>query len=221
MWSHSFVRASVMLVLLFGIVPAAFAAPNRATTGVRTFRSRGPEDGFIKELSEDAQEGGIKATSAVNDYVGDDADDKQWRTFLSFDTSGLPNNAIVTKAVLKIRWLDYTGPDPWAALGNIKVYVKSGFFGSAAALEVVDWQAPFDLNAGTIVPDPNSTSHEHKATLVNAAEAYINLRGLTQIRLQFQSQDNDNNSGDGMYYLSGDHAVKSWRPTLRVEYTVP
>ncbi|MCQ3939261.1 MAG: hypothetical protein DPW18_19790, partial [Chloroflexi bacterium] len=67
------------------------------------FRSQGTYDGWILESSEASGAGGTMNPSAATFNLGDDAANRQYRTILHFDTSALPDNAVITSAVLKIR----------------------------------------------------------------------------------------------------------------------
>ncbi|MCQ3939330.1 MAG: hypothetical protein DPW18_20140, partial [Chloroflexi bacterium] len=68
-----------------------------------TLRSQGGNDGWILESSETSGAGGTMNSSAATFNLGDDAANRQYRTILHFDTSALPDNAVITSAVLKIR----------------------------------------------------------------------------------------------------------------------
>ena len=51
--------------------------------------------------------------------------------------------------------------------------------------------------------------------------AYINKAGLTQFRLRFATDDNNDNGADYMKFFSGDYASAGVRPTLAIEYYAP
>jgi hypothetical protein len=62
-------------------------------------------DGFIIESSKNSGKGGGIDSVSPTFYLGDNAEDRQFRTVLDFITSDLPDNAVVTNAVLKIKKL--------------------------------------------------------------------------------------------------------------------
>src|SRR6185503_12185102 len=73
------------------------------TVTTSTFASNGSQDGWILESFETSGVGGTKNNIATTVRVGDDAANKQYRAILSFDTSSLPDNAIITSATLKFK----------------------------------------------------------------------------------------------------------------------
>jgi hypothetical protein len=50
---------------------------------------------------------------------------------------------------------------------------------------------------------------------------YLNLTGVTQFRLRFSKDDNNDRGADFLKFYSGNAATASFRPVLIVEYTVP
>jgi hypothetical protein len=49
----------------------------------------------------------------------------------------------------------------------------------------------------------------------------INKTGVTQLRLRFSKDDNDDMSADYLMFYSGNATTASYRPQLIVEYYVP
>jgi len=66
--------------------------------------------------------------------VGDRDDDVQIMGFLSFDTSSLPDEAIILGVKLVMDRTLILGDDPFAQFGTLWVDAFSGFSGDAAAL---------------------------------------------------------------------------------------
>jgi len=56
------------------------------------------------------------------------------------------------------------------------------------------------------------------AWLDPSAIQYINLNGITQIRLRFQIDDDDNQLNDYMHFYSGNYPDLALRPRLVIEY---
>ena len=54
-----------------------------------------------------------------------------------------------------------------------------------------------------------------------SALAFLNLTGVTQFRLRFQIDDNNNATADYLKFYSGNFATAAARPTLIIEYYVP
>jgi len=58
------------------------------------------------------------------------------------------------------------------------------------------------------------------STRDGAAFPYINLTGVTHLRLRFQIDDNDDLGDDYIKFFSGNSAAKADRPQLLVEYYI-
>jgi len=183
-----------------------------------TFVSNKANDGYVIESSENSNiGGGIDATSATF-YVGDNAEDRQFRAILDFNTASLPDNAVIVRATLKIRRLSVTGTDPFLTHQNLMVDIKGGTFGRGV-LEVPDYQAEASLDtAGLFANAP--ADNWFSATMTEPALEFINKTGETQFRLRFQLDDNDDMSADTIKFYSGDAATAAYRPVLVVEYYV-
>ncbi|MRR32289.1 hypothetical protein EG834_18615, partial [bacterium] len=83
----------------------------RKANVITVFRSIGGFDGHVLESAETSNVGGTLNRIGTTLYLGDAPGDKQYRAILSFNTAGLPDNATVVKATLKIRKQGLTGTD--------------------------------------------------------------------------------------------------------------
>ncbi len=186
----------------------------------RAFASNGSNDGWILESTETSAVGGMLNAISPTFNLGDGAADKQYRAILSFNTSALPDNAVITKVVLRIKKQGLTGTNPFTLLGGLKVDMKKPYFGAAAGLAISDFQAA----AGrTAVATFNATpiNNWYSALLNATGRNYVNKTGVTQFRLRFAIDDNNVNAADYLRFFSGDHATATVRPTLIIEYYVP
>ncbi len=188
-------------------------------------RSNGRNDGWVLELNETSDTGGAKNSNANTFKVGDDGQDRQYRSILHFPTLHLPDNAVITQAILMLRMQSLAGTDPFTTHGNILVDICSGPYGSWGpfginALQASDFQAPADLSSAAIVQN-NPVAGWYWAVLNPAAFSYVNKTGVTQMRLAFQLEDNDNLGADNLSFYSGDAEDQAFRPHLMVEYYLP
>jgi hypothetical protein len=158
--------------------------------------------------------------SGVTFFVGDDGQDRQYRSILSFDTSSLPDGAVITKVTLKVKSNGIVGTNPFSILGSLLVDVKEGTFWGSSTLQAGDFQAAASVSAvGKI---PNSPSNGvYTETWTSGILGYVNKAGLTQLRLRFSKDDNDDMSADYIKFYSGDTTTSSYRPLLIVYYYVP
>lgn len=179
----------------------------------------GAEDGYIlgNTTTMDAWGSGASALR-----LGDDASNNPYRSFLSFDTSVLPDNAEVISAGLSLMLGSISGNMagngfPTAFIADI----KSGTFG-AAALELGDYSqwahnanmASFPFT-GTIVGEPVMAEFDADAL------QWINRTGKTQFKLRFTTNSNNNNTADFLGFRSGNDADPFNWPYLRVDYFIP
>jgi hypothetical protein len=183
-----------------------------------TTRSSGAQDGWILESSETSNQGGALNKNASTLNVGDDAANSQYRAVLSFNTAGLPDNAIVLKATLRIRRQGITGGgNPIATLGGFMVDVRKGNFGTSA-LQLADFQTKGNKTIGAL--KPKVASGGWYTLNLTGAKTQINKTGNTQIRLRFKFDDNNNAIANFLKIYSGNAPMGS-RPQLIVDYYTP
>ncbi|MGC1376086.1 MAG: CHAP domain-containing protein, partial [Anaerolineales bacterium] len=185
----------------------------------QTFISNASQDGWVLESSETSNVGGAMNVTATTCNLGDDAIRKQYRCILSFGTGGLPDNAIITKVKLKVQKSDIVGGgNPVTIFGGFMADVKNGFFGTTA-LQTGDFQTAANASYGPFVPAPVSNWYTIDLT---GAKPFVNKlatgSGLTQIRLRFKLDDNNNTVAKYLSLFSGNAPAAS-RPQLMITYT--
>jgi Tol biopolymer transport system component len=189
-----------------------------------SYRSTGSSDGWVLESSENSNVGGSKNSSASVFKLGDDAQNRQFRSVLHFPTYYLPDNAVVTQAILMIKKQDVIGTDPFTTHQNISIDIRKGYFSnfnlfSFGSLQDTDYQAAADMYmVGTIQNNP--VSGWYWALLDSRALPYINLTDVTQLRLGFLLDDNNDLGDDYIRFYSGDYDAQKDRPHLLIEYYV-
>jgi hypothetical protein len=186
----------------------------------QTFYSNAAQDGWILESKENSNAGGsLNNTNSVFN-LGDSPKNKQYRAILSFDTSLLPEDAVIVSSTLKIKRQGVSGANPFNVLGGLRVDMRQPFFGTSVDLEMGDFQAAAGQKSVAIF-GAKPTSSWYSALLNDRGRAYVNLTGTTQFRLRFAMDDNNNNAANFMRFFSGDYAVVGDTPTLIIEYSVP
>jgi len=184
--------------------------------------STGTQDGWILESTEISNKGGALNATATTFRLGDDAARKQYRGILSFATGApLPDNAVITKVTLKVRKQGILGGgNPDATFQGFMVDIKKGLFGTSA-LQAADFQTKASKVYG---PFTTALAGGWYTIDLTGGKAYINKLatggGLTQIRLRFKVDDNNNTVANYLSLHSGDAAAAS-RPQLIIEYYVP
>ncbi|MEW5827372.1 MAG: DNRLRE domain-containing protein [Chloroflexota bacterium] len=187
----------------------------------KVLRSTGAYDGWVRESAETSNKGGSLNATNTTFVLGDDAANKQYRSILSFNTSSLPDNAVITRITFKVKKQGILGGgNPVTASQGFMVDVKKGVFG-ASALQLTDFQALAGKSYGPFKPTPVNGWYSFNLT---NAKAYVNKLasngGLTQIRLRFKLDDNNNGVANFLSLYSGNAPLTS-RPLLIVEYYVP
>jgi hypothetical protein len=195
----------------------AFEAPTYTK-----FTSAAARDGWVLESTEVSNVGGSMNSAATTFRLGDDATKKQYRGILSFSTGAtLPDTAVITGITLKVKKSAIVGGgNPVAVFKGFMADIKKGFFGTAA-LQTSDFQATASKAYGPFVLTPVSSWYSIDLT---SGKAYINKlatnSGLTQIRLRFKLDDNNNATANYLSLFSGNAPAAS-QPQLIIQYYVP
>ena len=212
----SFVPAS----RTYANVKANFPGQNYQANIKSLIYSQGVYDGYVRESTENSGVGGGLNSTAVDLLVGDDAQNRQYRSILSFNTSGLPETAVITSAKLKIRQRYIVGTNPITTHGFMVVSIQNPRFGASNGLELADFNAAPGLYwGGSLGKVP--TGNLYNATLLPAAFPFINPLGLTQLRLAFTLDDNNDSGTDLISFFSGDTITTTSRPYLEIIYHLP
>ncbi len=188
------------------------------------FASNGSSDGWVRESSETANVGGSllsNGTGAQALSVGDSASKQQYKSILSFDTSNLPlsSEAVLVGATLELRRGFSSGNIN--SLGTLRADIRTGSFGTSA-LENSDFQAVATaINVIPNFPIPAANGNLAVGALASTGRAAINRSGLTQLRVYFSSDDNNNGSSDLLGFYSGETTTEDNRPLLRVQFRQP
>lgn len=172
----------------------------------QVFVNQSGKDGYVK-----AKQGGADAAvgTAKHLEIGSSVDNRDSRAFLHFDTSPLPDNAIVTKAYLEV-YMHSTSGDPLANQRKISIDVQQGCFGSSHAVRVDSWRATATADdvaqIAMCVAGQTQSSDFSKAGL-----DAINKTGATEVRL---SIDPPLTEANNHVFIRGGGAAK-----LVVEYS--
>jgi hypothetical protein len=188
-------------------------------TTVTSFKSAGTQDGWVLESSETSNQGGGINPTAATFILGDNTGNRQYRSILHFDTSSLPENAVIARVVLKIKKQSVIGTNPFTTHGKIAIDIRKGAFSNNATLQVTDFQAATSKPViGWFTNNP-TTGGWYVARLTAPAYPYINRTGSTQFRLRFQTDDDNDSVADFIRFYSGNSTAN--QPILVVEYYVP
>jgi hypothetical protein len=193
----------------------AYEAPS-----LTEFRSGGAQDGWVLESGENSNQGGAINAAAATFLLGDHASNRQYRTILHFNTSSLPDNAVITKVVLRIKRQSLVGTNPFSTHGKIAVDIRKGAFSNLGALQATDFQAAASKPGVGLIANNPQAGGWYVSNLKPVAYPIINRTGITQLRLRFQTDDDNDAVADISKFHSGNSTAAN-RPVLVIEYYVP
>lgn len=177
-------------------------------------------DGWVKESSETSDTGLRINGVHKNLPVGDDGNDKQWRSILHFNTGSLPDNAVILSAALRVKNTAILGVNPFTTHGNMVADMRRGYFGTSPQMQSMDFQAPASVNSiGNFAPIAKPGWYQ--ITLDAGYYQYLSLTGPVQFRLRFVLDDDDDRVQDYFRVYSGNAAKKANHPQLIIQYYVP
>jgi hypothetical protein len=187
------------------------------TKVTRSVPSVGARDGIVQEARALNSRGETaKQTGLLT--IGDTAMRQQRRAILAFDTSAIPDTAVITKVTLRLTYAGVSGKNPFDTHGSLLVDVRNSWFGTANTLQANDFEATASLaSAGQI---RSETATRYSASWTSGVTTRINKRGETQFRLRFGTKHDGDGVADTINFYDG-VATSTQRPVLIVEYLVP
>lgn len=182
----------------------------------KSFYSDGKYDGHILESGPTSEVGGTVYPTMTTFKLGDNFKNRQFRVILSFDTASLPNDAVITDIMLKIKKMKLVGIDPFTTYIPLYVDIRKPYFGTGYALEPRDFQADANkVKVGQFGTVP--VSDWYSVDIGATAYKYVNVKGITQLRLYFRKGDNGNSADDYIEFFSG-NAGNASKPVLVLTY---
>jgi choice-of-anchor B domain-containing protein len=200
------------------------AAPQVVNAGptTTTFTSVAAQDGWVQESTETSNAGGsINATATTTSalQVGDDNKDRQTKSIVSFDTSAIPDGAVILSATLRLRRGTVSGTNPFTTHGTCWADVQSGSgFSGSTTLQTGDFQAAATAVQAASLSNAANNLDWSEGSLNAAGLAAVSKTGTTQLRVYFNLDDNNDGRNDFIGYYSGDNATAANRPQLVVTW---
>jgi hypothetical protein len=186
-----------------------------------TFTSIAADDGYVIESGENTNAGGTATSNGSNANglrVGDTSQDRQQKSVVSFDTASIPDGAVITGVTLRLRRGDLTGTNPFSTHGTCWADIVSGSFSGSAALQTGDFQAAATATQVASMSNPAANLDWSTGNLNAAGLAALNKTGLTQLRVYFNTDDNDDNGNDYLGFYPANNGTAANRPQLVVTY---
>ena len=160
------------------------------------YSSGGTQDGWVNNTT--------SGTTEIR--VGDGGVGQTYKGILSFDTSSIPDEAVINSLSLYIirKGSNATNPFSSGAIGAATLEIKNGTFGTIN-IENSDFSATADAtNAGCFQGSVTSNGYALRIDLNEAGIAAINKTGNTQFRISFP---NTNASADYIDFNTGNATV--------------
>ncbi len=198
----------------------ASATPVAAPTVV-TLTSVAAQDGWVLESSETSNAGGsLDSTAATTSALrlGDNNQDRQYKTVVAFDTSSIPDGATILSVTLRLRRGTSSGTNPFTTHGTCWADVQTGGLSGSTTLQTGDFQATATAVQAASLSNAASNGAWSEGALNAAGLAAIDKTGTTQLRVYFNLDDNDDNGNDYLGYYSGNNTTSANRPQLVVTY---
>jgi len=192
-----------------------------AAESTSTFESQGAQDGYVRELNEGSGTGSGVFAAAADPYavsIGDDNLKRQYVAVLSFDTSTIPDGATISSVTLRLVRSTQVGDNPFVSLPPLVVDVKTGALNGNTALEAADFQAAVDASGVATMSEPLVNGATSSGSFNLAGRNAINKTGVTQLKVRFTLDDDNDAVIDGMGFYSGENATPANRPKLDVTY---
>lgn len=223
-WTTTFAAAGTYKVTAiafdsYGVATKSAAKTLTITAGTPTtvsLNSINAEDGWVLESTATSGVGGSIGTSKIR--VGDDGANKQYVGILSFDTSSIPDGAVITSATLQVKRDIVVGTDPFTTHGTCTVAICTGAFSGNNALEAADFQAAATATNVATMSQPAANGSNSTGTLDAVGRAAINKLGRTQFRIVFATGDNADAGADYLQCNAANDGNVSKRPTLIITY---
>lgn len=187
-----------------------------------TFISGGAQDGWVQESGENTSVGGSIDVNGSNSSalrIGDNNQDRQYKTVVSFDTSSIPDGATIVSVTVRLLRGSVTGTNPFTTHGTCWADVQNGSgFSGSTTLQTGDFQAAATAVQATSLSNAASNGTWSTGNLNAAGIAAVNKTGTTQLRIYFNLDDNDDTGNDYLGYYSGENGTAANRPQLVVTY---
>ncbi len=182
------------------------------------FKSVGSYDGWILEAAEFKNYGRWQDKTGTTLLAGDDQRDRQYVSVLSFNTASLPDNAGIISARLRLKLQGLVGGDPLQTHGALTVSVNNRPFSGNIGLQLSDFNAPAAPGSAQDALAPQAEGW-YAADLGPVNLDFVNKAGVTQFRLEFSLDDDDDLRADYLKFFSGNAAAN--QPEFIVEYYAP
>ena len=151
--------------------------------------------------------------------LGDHSENKGYRSVVSFDTSFIPDDAIILSGRLQLTRGLWSGQDPFSWASSCLIDVANPWFGGSEALNEEDWHVPPDAVAvASFAADPGLNNSMLSSEFGAEGLNNINIEGITQMRIYFETPIWFNSISDYLGFYSAETGTAEHKPQLIVTY---
>lgn len=190
-------------------------SPNPPQVLMQTINSSAALDGYVTST------GVVVANGTLGNLVGDNDGQSVAvgvRSFLSFDLSAIPANAIIDRATLRVAQIN-THRNPYPSHGRLIVsHTSYGFTLDASAYASI-----LTFNIGALFTNDVERGYKELDVTTSVGDDFQNTRPRSQFRLEFEINDS-NNDGQTNFAMLGDtedNGGTNQPPQLVIEYRLP
>ena len=180
--------------------------------------SDAPFDGGITESQLDPGTGGLATSISHNAQIGDTGLNMQELAVISFDTSAIPADAVISGAMIQLTLVNTRGEQD--GLGMVVTDLAAPAFGERE-LEASDFEAAADI-VGATVPTvaPENIYDAFRLHLTLDALETLNRDGLTQFRVRYENPTDGDEISDGILISMGEYGDSHpWTPNLIISWS--
>jgi len=112
-----------------------------------------------------------------------------------------------------------TGTDPFLTMNKLAVDIKKSAFSGSIALQLGDFDAAPNLSNAAYIPN-NPVNNWYNKVLSSTTFSTINKKGVTQFRLRFTTDDDNNLAADYLAFYTGNNGLAR-RPQLVLTFHAP
>ena len=188
--------------------------------GYRLFTSDNTSNNWTQECSGSSGKDCSDNTNGTMLLVGKGLRDREYRSFLEFNTSGLPDNAIITSVKLKVKAMSAVGINPLNNQHDLMVDICTLPVDKTIRYQMLNFRVGLTCNnnLGGFGKTPNSG--RYIADFSPGAFQSVNLTGVTRFRLRISELENIDAARAYLMLDSGGVGYPN-SPILLVRYTIP
>ena len=177
------------------------------------------QDGWLLESASSPGTGGGRADNGAGEQgirMGDDENNLQYKSILSFDASIVPASANITSATIKLHGISTRGDI--SSFGDVGVDLSLNGFSGNAALQNGDFEAAATENGVSVL---TLTAQGADGEINSVGRSLIPSADTVQFKLQFGVPRTENYTRDTLGFYGADAPDPADRPVLVVNYLLP